>query len=591
MAKSAEILSTSPAAIAPERKRLAAANFLLGSGMALQTAAGCLGILPEIETLWKFWTTDPLRSIGILIPPVSILLTLRVWRQAGWELRGTWWGLPVIGLAFFLSILRQRIMLFGAAGSAMISFIPVSLPVYVYGSGVVLLFAGMRVWRRAWFPIGLLLLCQPVPILSNGLIDIPLQNLSARVARSFATLIGFAPATSELRLMFSPNFGMFIAPGCDGIRGAVTMGYVALVLGYLKRVPALVWAAWVAGAVLLGYLFNFIRLCVLVVYYRLAVGSATLEGMAKWVDYAIGSCLFLAATLLFVHLARRKTVEHERRDKALSSGGSRSEPIHGPAQFGDHPSEAKARFSSAPGCTAKAVPFQIRLDATGSRHSVRAMALRCAGFAVVLVLALAPPTSALRQAESGAAKTAPVTGQMPRQVGNFKLGRTWFEQQDGITVVENGAYAASGSDEIVLGVWIAPLFNFHDVNACWLTRGLQPDSLASRQFAAGGGESAPLNVGYYSDGVTDSILVNAFCTPASCSEYQRAASVRRIGFLILEPQLREFRGTGPHPVSIMIRIDKLHGTAPKNENYNVLSSEAEKFVAGLDLRSLSKEFQ
>jgi hypothetical protein len=98
-------------------------------------------------------------------------------------------------------------------------------------------------------------------------------------------------------------------------------------------------------------------------------------------------------------------------------------------------------------------------------------------------------------------------------------------------------------------------------------------------------------VGYYSDGVTDSILVTAICTPGSCSEFQRAASVRRIGFLVLEPQLREFRGSGAHPVSIMIRIDKLHGAEPKQGNYDLLLTEAERFVSGLDLRSLSGEYQ
>lgn len=533
----------------PEMKRLEppAATLLLSCAMAVLAAGGCLGILPELEILWKFWTTDPLRSIGILIPPVSILLTLRVWRQMGWGQRGTWWGLPAIGLAFLLSVLRQRMMFFGEAGNAMVSLVPVSLPVYVYGSGVVLLFAGTRVWRRAWFPIGLLLLCQPVPVLSNGLIDVPLQNLSARVARWFAILIGFAPTTPELRLMFSPNFGMFIAPGCDGIRGAVTMGYVALVSGYWKRVSALVWAAYVAGAVLLGYLFNFIRLCVLVLYYRIATGRPALEGMAKWADYAIGSCLFLAATWLFVRLARRRTEERAPENDDLE------------------------RERSAP--------------------RARAIAWRCAGFAAMLLLALALPTSALRQAGMSAVTAGALTGQMPQQVGDFRLARTWYEQQDGVTVVQNAAYAAPGSDEITLGVWVAPLFNFHDANACWLTRGLEPDSLTSKQFAAEGGQSVPLNVGYYSDGVTDSILVNAICTPGSCSEYQRAASVRRIGFLVLEPQLREFRGSGAHPVSIMIRIEKVHGTEPKQENYDLLLTEAERFVAGLDLKSLSGEYQ
>jgi hypothetical protein len=104
---------------------------------------------------------------------------------------GTWWGLPVIGLAFLLSVLREK-MLLGLAGSVAISFLPVSLPVCIYSSGVALLFAGARVWRKAWFPLGLLLLSQPVPILSSELIDIPLQNLSARVARGFTSgRIGF----------------------------------------------------------------------------------------------------------------------------------------------------------------------------------------------------------------------------------------------------------------------------------------------------------------------------------------------------------------------------------------------------------------
>jgi exosortase J len=549
MAEGAEILACSTAELAPARNpaRPSSRAILLGSGIAFLALAGCLGIYREIEVLWKFWTTDPLRSIGILIPPVSVLLTLRVWRQAKWELRGTWWGLPLIAIAFLLDLLRQRVMLFGAAGNALVSIVPVSLPVYLYGSGIVLLFAGARVWRRAWFPLGLLLLCQPVPILTDGLIDLPLQNLSARVARWFATVIGFAPTTPQLRLMFSPDFGMFIAPGCDGIRGAVTMGYVALVLGYVKRVTAPLWAAYVAGAVLLGYLFNFIRLCALVVYYRVALGSPKLEGFAKWADYAIGSCLFFGATLLFVWLARRKPM--------------------------------------------RLAPAETVVGSAPQKLGMRTIGLHCAAFGVIVLAALALPSSALRQAKAGAPAAAMAGGQLPHQVGDFKLTRTWFEQQDGVTVNENGAYAAPGSDEVILGVWIAPLSNFHDANACWLTRGLQPDSLTSREFRASGGETVPLNVGYYSDGISDSILINAICSPGSCSEYQRSESVRRVGVFILEPQLREFAGTGAHPVSMMIRINKPQGTAPKQLNYDQLSSEAEKFVSGLDFRNLSRQFQ
>ena len=518
---------------------------LLWCAIALLTAAGCLGIYREISELWTFWTTDPLRSIGMLIPPWSIVLTLRVWRRHGWEMRGTWWGLPVIGLAFLLSVLREKMLLVGLAGPVGISFLPVSLPVYVYGSGVVLFFAGARVWRKAWFPLGLLLLSQPVPILSSQLVDIPLQHLSARVARDFATLIGFAPTTPQLRLMFSPDFGMFIAPGCDGIRGAVTMGYVALLLGYLKRVSAPLWATYVSGAVLLGYLFNFIRLCGLVLYYRIALGHPALEGVAKQADYAIGSCLFLTAVLLFLWLARRK---------------GKDEPPGGPAQLEN-----------------------LRESWNGW--------MKCAAFAMLLVAALSVFASPLRNSPRTTLTPASLAARMPKQVGEFTLTRTWYEQQSGTIVMEAGAYAAPGSDEIILGVSVAPNFNLHNANACWLARGLDPDLLESRKYRTGNGDSVALDTGFYSDGITDSVVVNAFCGPLSCSQVRRTTSSGRIGFFVLGPQLYELAGSRVRLVSIMVRIDKLHSMAQKQANYDLLSAEAQRFISGLNLLSLSRDYQ
>jgi exosortase J len=515
--------------------------------MVILTAVGCLGIYREISFLWACWTTDPLRSVGMLIPPASIVLTLRVWRQNGWEMRGTWWGLVVIALAFFLSLLRQNVMLLAVAGRATLALIPVSLPVCVYGNGIVLLFAGTRVWRKAWFPLGLLLLSQPVPFLSNELIDIPLQNISARVARSFATLIGFAPTTPQLRLMFSPNFGMFIAPGCDGIRGAVTMGYVALVLGYLKRVSVIRWVALVTGAVLLGYLFNFTRLCVLVLYYRAALGHPTMENLAKQADYAIGSCLFLTATLLFLRLARSK----------------------------------------------QAKPVSPQVPPGNESHNPRILnvCIKCAAFALVIMMALALPSSAFRYTRQPAPGPFSFAGRMPKQVGEFALARTWYEQQGGVTVEQNGAFSAPGSDEVILGVWVAPVFRFHDAQQCWLARGLRPDTLTTRQFITAGGQSIALSTGFYSDGITDSIVVTAACTPASCSQFQQLPSSKEIGFLFLKPRMDEFSDSGSHPVSIMVRIDTVHTSAPKSVTYGILANDAQRFLVGLDPVSLSSTFQ
>jgi len=532
--------------VANESRAMLRTRLVLWCGIIILSAAGCIGIYRELAILWTLWTTDPLRSIGMLIPVVSIVLTLRVWRQHDWQMCGTWWGLAVIGLAFFLSALRRKMLFLAVFGVTSVSFVPISLPVYVYGCGIILLFAGAEVWRKAWFPLGLLLLSQPVPIVANGLIDLPLQSISARVARSFATLIHFAPTTPQLRLMFSPDFGMFIAPGCDGIRGAVAMGYVALIVGYLKRFVWWLWALCVAGAVLLGYMFNLIRLCVLVVYYRVALGHPSLEKVAAQADYAIGSCLFLVATLLLVWLAIRKQ-------------------------------GFRAASTIAPHATQPMRP--------------RSLWMKCAAFAATTLVALALPTSAIHYPRAGELKHPSLAARLPNQVGSYQLTRTWYEQQNGTPVVRAAAYSAPGSDEVIVGVWIAPLGSIHDAGNCWLARGLSPDFLAIRPYRVAGGETVNLSTGFYSDGVTDSIVINALCTPGKCSQFQGPSSRRRFGIVFLDQQMSAFAGNDDHPVSIMVRIDQLHSSASKSATQGMLSDEAQQFLAGFNPNGLSRTFQ
>jgi exosortase J len=412
------------------------------------------------------------------------------------------------------------------------------LPIYLYGSGIDLLFAGPRVWRRAWFPLGLLLLLQPVPGAVNALLDIPLQNLSAHVARSFASAIGFAPTTPQLRLMFSPDFGMFIAPGCDGIRGAVTMGYVALVLGYLKRVSIFRWAAYVVGAVSLGYVFNFTRLCVLVLYYRIALGHPGLEGVAKWADYVIGGCLFLVATFLFLRLVRVKET---------TSGAASSAPV-----------------------------------STGSAQPAAILWLKCAALMALTVLPLC--LFGLRDNRKDGATPASLAGRMPKQIGDFALTRAWYEQQDGMILIQSGAYAAQSSEEITLGVWVGA--GLHNANTSWLARGLQPEYLTTKTFLTAERKSVAFSEGFYSDGITDSIVVNALCSPVFCS--QSPDAVRRNGFKFLS--LRPANAYG-HPVSIMVRIDMPHSNAPKAVTYDLLTAETQRFLTNLDMTRLSGDFQ
>lgn len=517
----------------------------LWSLIALLSLAGGLGLLNVLSSLWYIWTTDPLRSIGMFIPPIGILLTLRVWRQMGWQLRGRSWGLLLIALAFLLSVGRQSLVLHGVMGKAVIGLNPLTLPLWLYGSGLVLLFAGPAVWRKAWFPLGLLLLAQPVPTISTQLIDLPLQHISAEVARAFATFIGFAPNTPQLRLMFSPTFGMFIAPGCDGIRGAFTMGYMALLLGYLKRVSWPRWVAYVAGAVLLGYLFNFSRLCMLVLYYRVALGHPALENVAKQADYGIGSCLFLVATFLFLYLANRP---------------QDARPVEAPL-----------------------LPSSVL--------STRSLLVRCAILTATIATTLVLPGAIPRHLQRDTIPVASLLSRLPSHVGSYDLTRTWYEQTNGIVKVVAGSYSAPNADNVILAVWVVPNGTLHDPHDCYLARGLDPKSMSVQQFSTASGSNASFRVGSYNDGITDSLISSASCSFGSCSDIHQETPGDKFGLVFVRLQPNDSSLANGGAVSFMIRVEELHTTDPQPVIDQRLTNETARFISGMKIETLIHDFQ
>ena len=189
------------------------------------------------------WTTDALKSIGMMVPLVSLILILRAWRRLGWEMDGTWWGLPLLLIAI-AAVWTQEAIRTPASCLAELDYGP--------PTPFARIITGVRIWSSStyrWckasigrrgleFPILLLWFANPVPRAFSLLVDMPLQTLSAHIARAFAMHLGQPlKLRDHLRLMFTPDFGMFIAPGCNGIRGAVTMGFIALIAGYILPIP------------------------------------------------------------------------------------------------------------------------------------------------------------------------------------------------------------------------------------------------------------------------------------------------------------------------------------------------------------------
>jgi exosortase J len=271
--------------------------------LPIVVAAAGLGLLWwQFTMLWWIWTTDSLRSIGALVIPVSIVLGVRALSRQDLTRGGSWWGLLPISVALAGANLQYYgspalILRMGGA----LSLLPIGVLLYLYAGGVILLLGGVAAWRKASFALFLLLFVNPVPTFFTNLVDLPLQRLGAQTARAFAALLGVTVSGATLNLMFfHDTLGMFVAPACNGLQGATAMGLLALVIGHLRGLRLLPHVVFVAGAVLLAYLFNLLRLCALVLYYCLAHQFPVLGDYGVGADYAIGACLFaLAAVFLF----------------------------------------------------------------------------------------------------------------------------------------------------------------------------------------------------------------------------------------------------------------------------------------------------
>jgi len=170
--------------------------------------------------------------------------------------------------------------------------LPNGILLWGYFAGAVALFGGWQALHRHRFALALLLFVNPVP--SGFTTSRPAPASHRRPDRpGLRQWMGVAVNGDALKLMFSPQLGMFVAPGCDGMRGAVALGYMALIVGHLQRMKYGTWAVFVVGAVLLAYVFNLLRLCGVILYYWLALRIPVIsDPVLRSITASAASCSF-----------------------------------------------------------------------------------------------------------------------------------------------------------------------------------------------------------------------------------------------------------------------------------------------------------
>jgi len=515
---------------------------------------GLTTIWSTVNALWALWMTDALKSIGMFIPLVSFLLILRVWRSLGWRMSGSWWGLLILVVTIAVVHVRdQAVLVFVFSPQWSVYIPPHSLVVFAYVSGVVLLFGGTRLYRAALFPILLVWFVNPIPHIFNVLVDLPLQRISAHVARTFAIALGQPLSPDQLRLMFTPNFGMFIAPGCNGIRGAVTMGFIALIAGYLYRFRWYAHAGVVAGAILLGYVFNFARLCTLVLYYLVALHFPWLQSRAEMGDYIIGACLFLVAVLLLFYVIGR---------------------------LGESPGQIKPpALAPAPAASATASSLYPRLAAM----------LAIALFGITGVArAYARDHSPARVAQVREDQTA--LGQFPRHIGDYTLSRAWNENLlTGPLIFHWAEYAPSdGGPHISIG--ISPVLGSHDTLICHSARGEDPFWAGQMTIPTAGNVPINFSGSFFTNSAVQYLEATTLCNGTSCGEYSTDRS--HFGFVYSKPDPQALLTQDPaRPIPILIHAETTNTTLPADDARAQLEVAVKTFLASVDLDGLTQPYR
>jgi exosortase J len=514
-------------------------------------------LLVAVALLWRIWTADALRSIGMYFPIVSVVLILRIWRGLDWETRGSWWGL----LPLYYAVIMAR-----EGGNALqavaftpriaVTLLPLGLTVFAYASGVVLLLGGARVWCAALFPIALLLFVNPVPK-AFELVDLPLQFVSAHAAQSFALAIGVHPDVNQLRLMFAPGFGMFIAPGCDGIRGAVTLGYLALILGYLYRFSMRARTLGVIGAVALAYVFNLIRLCFLVLFYRLALSFPGLQPRGEGADYLIGGLLFLSAATLFALIVRSK--------QQGQPGSSPPDAIR--PQLG-------RRWNGVRKTAGKNGPLHWQ-------GAVLSLVTVASCFSAVRELA-----GIVRGGQSAPDRSGLATADvLPEQIGKYRLQRTWSEQ-DWLSHLAYrwGAYSnGDPGNEIDVALWLGP--GVHYPIACHISSGERPAWEEVHALPTGLGGAATFAFYFYNQPEGQTLEATTICDSGGCNEHLLLPSQAGFAFAGMGVKSFFFRPTST-PLPIVIRTQSHDPTISSENSRRRMFEETRDFISALNTYAL-----
>ena len=202
--------------------------------------------------LVKQWVTSPDASYGLILAGVAGVLA---WRRRAALNPHT--DFPLASAAALLFVAASCAVLLAGIVAADLFLTRISF--VLVAAGLVWFLAGLSALRALATPLLFLLLAIPLPELLVNAITLPLQLVASSLAETTLSAAG-VPVFRDGNILELPAVTLQVAEACSGLRSAVSLACVAVLLAWSSRIGMMRRAALVIAAIPIAVAANGFRI-------------------------------------------------------------------------------------------------------------------------------------------------------------------------------------------------------------------------------------------------------------------------------------------------------------------------------------------
>jgi len=199
--------------------------------------------------MFEQWSSDEDMSHGFWVPIIILWIVRREReRLRALKTEPSWWGFALLASAAALQW----------AGLLGVGLFAGSVAFLVSVTGAVLCLGGFAWLRALAFPLVLAVFMLPKLAVVYNQVTLPLQLLASRLAAGILTAAGIG-VIREGNILDVGGHRVAVVEACNGIRYLLSLGFMAVVFGYLSDSKPWMRMALLAAAVPIAIIANALR--------------------------------------------------------------------------------------------------------------------------------------------------------------------------------------------------------------------------------------------------------------------------------------------------------------------------------------------